>query len=230
MTDREELLAKQAKGMESTLVKSQRLTFGPKFYAERGRTLRIIATVRHDDECGNGHNTFSITAEIHEKCSNGMWREYSGGCLHDEVANHFPELAPLIKWHLCSTDGPLHYVSNTLYLAGDRDCWGLRKGEFRQLVNRKTGKPSWTLDEDSKLERYINADECPAPVVLQYKPWGRTGEGKDRELDAARRAAIWPEATDTELCADDLKERLEARLPKLMEQFKAAVESLGMTY
>jgi len=37
------------------------------------------------------------------------------GCLHDEIRQHFPELAHLIKWHLVSTDGPLHYIANTLY-------------------------------------------------------------------------------------------------------------------
>ena len=41
-------------------------------------------------------------------------------------------------------------------------------------------------------------------------------EGKERELDAARRVAIWPEATDEELTAPDLKGRLEARLPALL--------------
>ena len=43
-------------------------------------------------------------------------------------------------------------------------------------------------------------------------------------------AAIWPEATDEELTAPDLKERLEARLPALLEEFQAAVESLGFTW
>lgn len=45
------------------------------------------------------------------------WVEDSGGCIHDEVAKHFPELAHLIKWHLSSTDGPMHYVANTVYWA-----------------------------------------------------------------------------------------------------------------
>jgi hypothetical protein len=76
-----------------------------------GEPVMIAATVRYDDRCGNGHNTFSITADM----SDG-----SGGCQHEEVARYFPELAPLIKWHLVSTDGPLHYIENTMYWLGRR--------------------------------------------------------------------------------------------------------------
>ncbi len=76
----------------------------------------------------------------------------------------------------------------------------------------------------------VYADECPAPVVVEYRAYGRTGEGKERELDFARSSAIWPEATDAELMADDLKDRLIERQSQLLAEFKAAVESLGFTY
>ena len=101
----------------TTLTKQQRIKFGPKVYKENGVQYRITVEVRHDDDCGNGHNTFSITADIKRQAGN-RWIEDSCGCLHAEVSRHFPELAPLIKWHLCSTDGPLHYISNSLYWAG----------------------------------------------------------------------------------------------------------------
>ena len=55
-------------------------------------------------------------------------------------------------------------------------------------------------------------------------------QGQRRELDRARHAAIWPDATDEELTAPGLKERLEARLPALLAEFRAAVESLGFTW
>jgi hypothetical protein len=58
------------------------------------------------------------------------------------------------------------------------------------------------------------------------------GNGKARELDAARRAAIWEDATDDELCQEPakLKEMLEARLPKLLAEFRKRMESLGFIY
>ncbi len=155
--------------MSSTLTKSQVKIYGPIQYEERGITYRIRARVRYDDKCNNGRNTFSITGEI-DRLEGKRWREDSGGCIHGEIAKHFPELAPFVKWHLCSSDGPLHYVANTVYLAGDR------------------------------------------------------------ELDAARRAAIWPDATDEDLTAPGLEQRLEARLPALLAEFRKAVESLGFVF
>jgi hypothetical protein len=64
---------------------------------------------------GNQAPYFAITAEI-ERASHGRWREDSCGCLHAEVAEHFPELAPLIRWHLCTPGtGPMHYLENAVY-------------------------------------------------------------------------------------------------------------------
>ena len=53
---------------------------------------------------------------------------------------------------------------------------------------------------------------------------------EEGNLDYARSSAVWPEATDEELLSPILKELLLARLPKLMTEFKAAVESLGFIY
>lgn len=211
-------------------------------YIVDGKPETIIAEVRHDDRCGNGHNTFSITgtiystrrhageATVQHESGHKLWADVCG-CIHDEIAKRLPELAPYIKWHSCSTKGPLHYLGNTIHLAGDRDCWGLLKGEFQPFTDKETGLPKWRLaDVPSAFNRTITAAEKPDPVTLEWEPWGRTGEGKERELDAARRAAIWPEATDAELTAPDLRERLEARLPALLAEFQAAVESLGFIY
>jgi hypothetical protein len=105
----------------------------------------------------------------------------AGGCLRDEIAQHIPELAKYIKWHLCSSDGPLHYIGNTAYWAGQRGF--------------TTGNP-----------------------------------GGPPNLTHARSTAIWPDATDEELLAPGLEDRLKARLPALLEDFQLAMESLGFTY
>jgi hypothetical protein len=116
---------------ESKLTKKQVKYFGPKPIAGWGKNAHIKAEVRYDDECGNGHNTFAITADIYIP---GRRDIEAGGCLHDEIAQHFPDLAPYIKWHLCSSDGPMHYIQNTIFLASDRDCWGRLKGEPYNFV------------------------------------------------------------------------------------------------
>lgn len=82
--------------------------------------------LQFDDTCGNGHCTFSITGE---KGRIGARDSDEAGCIHDEINKAFPQLAKYIKWHLTSTDGPMHYLANAVYLAGDRDCHGKRKGE-----------------------------------------------------------------------------------------------------
>lgn len=205
-------------------------------YTERGAKYRITGRLRFDDECHNGHESFSITADIHE-WRNGAWREYTGGCCHDEIARRFPEWAHLIPWHLTSTDGPMHYEANTVYLAGNRDCHGLLAGEFRQHTSRGPhqadgvpGVPHWELDRPDMRDVY--ATEKPAPVVLEWKPSGRTGEGKARELEAARRAAVWPDATDAELMQepDALRAALAARLPALLARFKADMLACGFVW
>ena len=88
-----------------------------KTYIKNGQKYRITAHMRFDDDCKNGHNTFAITADI-DRASGKGWIDDAGGCLHDDIALHFPELQPYIKWHLTSTDGPMHYVANALYWLG----------------------------------------------------------------------------------------------------------------
>jgi hypothetical protein len=213
-------------------------------YTDGGVRYYVQAIIRHDDECGNGHNTFSITGNIYSKHGDKKetplileegqqvyWE--GGGCCHDDIVKAIPKLEPYIKWHLCSTDGPMHYIANTLYNAGDRDCWGLREGEKRQIKNRKTGELAWILEPEKRLPKQIDSLECPTETtIMRYVPWCNIGEGKERDLDAARSSAIWPEATDEQLMLepDELKKLLLERHPKLMQEFREAVESLGLIY
>jgi len=193
----------------------------------------FIVNVRYDDEGGNGHNSFAITGELYGKGrrtneprvenSNGKGRWLCCcGCMHEDVAKHFPALALLLKWHLCSTDGPMHYVANTLYHASDKDCWGYRRGEQKR---DKDCKLMWVLPTSEHLPSVVSADEQPESKGIQYVPL--LSEGKEPDLEAARWSAIWPDATLEQL---QDKHALEARLPALMEEFKRDVESLGFVY
>ncbi len=87
--------------MKTVLTKKQVQT-KTKLYSDGGVAYKINVKIRYDDECGNGHNTFTITANIYEKGKRGGWRDHSGGCCHGEIAKRFPEFVHLIKWHLCS--------------------------------------------------------------------------------------------------------------------------------
>ena len=255
------------------------------------RDTAIVATVRFDDHCGNGHCTFTTTGNVLETDARGARRDpvRAGGCIHDLLAVAFPELAPAIKWHLTSTDGPMHYPGNVTYLAGDADCYGRRQGDVsRWEYGVRFGNSPVTHTTRSKFwhflkERYsptsldsfvvvaINhvntpgdnyrfkpkytfagfADkwhDCPfdsqaeanefagamnsaigvefAQIPVEYS------EGKARELDHARSCAVWPEASDAELSVPkaELEAVLMARLPAMMAEFRATVESLGFDY
>lgn len=108
----------------SKLIKSQSKTITVKFKEDTKKRM-IDVEMRFDDECSNGYNTFSIVGDL--------WRSHvsrhdsnmiSGGCIHSAISKHAGEelcgeikLKDLIKWHLTSTDGPIHYIANTIYHA-----------------------------------------------------------------------------------------------------------------
>ena len=50
---------------------------------------------------------------------------------------------------------------------------------------------------------------------------------KKANIEAARRAAVWPDATLAQLSD---KEALNERLPALMSDFRADIEKLGFTF
>ena len=229
---------------------------------QHGGDGTISVTIRWDDHCNNGHNTFSLTGALR------TGRDSIGGCIHEEIARYMPEFAKYIPYHLVSADGPLHYFANTTYFAGDRDFNGARSGEQRRDEGR--GK-MWQLaaspysvcfsDEQPAPQEYpyepvldangeqarnfegvplwqevgrpyakIASEVAPKPRTQPYRPV--LGEGKECELDAARRAAVWPDASDEVLSQDkpELEKALAQRLPALMDEFKAVVESLDFVY
>jgi len=197
-------------------------------YKEQGQ---IVVEIRYDDRCGNGHNSFAITGEV-RRLRNMTDAIISCGCIHEDIKKHFPELTKYIKWHHMSSDGPMHYVANTVYHASNRDCYSLLEGEHHQIVNGKTGLPCWVL-KGADVPKYIDSDGQPeAPGAAKYVPFERIGAGKEREFDRARSTAIWPEATDEDLSQskEDLSKALEARLPALIKNFTIAVTELGFIF
>ena len=81
---------------------------------ENGNT-KITVTIRLDDECKNGHQDFSITADGYEK-RNGRFYESFGGCCHDEIEKYFPEYSIFIPLHLSTYKGvPMYASENGFY-------------------------------------------------------------------------------------------------------------------
>lgn len=261
---------------KTTLTKSQKKTIGPVSFIEDGRDLEILARLRYDDDCGNGHNTFSITGIV-RTAKRGQ--EEMGGCIHEEIEKHFPELKHLIKWHLTSSDGPLHYIANTMYLAGTKDCNGKDKGEPRafkkfakfgdfpitkelpdnfadflqsnkvnklEIIPIEHVKDNYDYGDKFTFKGYTDTwHKCPFDSNREAEEFLQTlksykleivelpylwGTGKERDLDAARRAAVWLDATNEELTSDGLKQRLEKRLPSLIREFAKDMKKLEFTF
>lgn len=212
----------------------------PLFELRRG-TYRLVASVRWDDCCANGSNSFHYGLDIYIGTEDRCSAHY---CVYDApahiLANVPASISSLARWNGCHPFGPWYYIENTLFMASDRDPNKLRKGERRQLRNGKTGQPCWRLkavDADGqetslRIGGIVDADEPPPPppLRLEYLPVWVEGVGKEPQLDSARRSAIWPDATDEELMADDLEDKLRARLPALLVEFRKVVEGLGLTW
>lgn len=199
---------------------------------------RVLVEARFDDNPVNYHETFAITGSYWtaEDRKRRTREPSAGGCIHEEIAAAFPELAHLIKWHLTSVDGPMHYIANTLYHACNRDYHGLLKGEQKPLL--RGGKPGafcyeWRADDGRKpYELGISPSADDAPVTFRPCLKMITGKGKERQLDSARSAAVWPDATDADLCQEPeaLKAALVARLPALLANFHADMEAAGFLW
>lgn len=206
----------------STLTKSQTKKFGPKPIEGYGSGAQMTVTVRWDDECGNVHNTFAITAEVRRP---GRRDIEACGCMHEDIAKVFPELAHLVKWHLFDSTAPLHYIANTVYHVrenGPTHAWVYFKGQC---------DPKGIGGNEERLLGYVLASKAREVVGVEgYRIKWDDKTAKARNLNAARSSACWPEATDEELTAPGLEDRLRARLPALMERFRADVESLGFTW
>lgn len=207
-------------------IRSQRAAVFGRPIEGYGTNASITVELRFDDTCNNGHESFAITAEVRRPNQRDV---EACGCLHEDIARVFPELAPLIKWHLVGADGPMHYVDDTLYHAGDRDCYGLRKGERAPILGPDK-VPTWV--PKITPEKYVKGSDQPAPVLVEYELWCSEGEGKERNLDAARTSAVWPDATDEELCQErpQLEAALKARLPALVAEFKQTMLDVGFIY
>lgn len=77
---------------------------------------KIVVKIRLYDECKNGHQDFSITADIYEKAKNGRNVWVAGGCCHDEILKYFPQFKMFVDLHLSDYKGsPMYAVENRFY-------------------------------------------------------------------------------------------------------------------
>lgn len=177
---------------------------------------------------GNSQPQFSITVENAWIQRQGYKQHYGCGCMHELVKALLPEWGELVKWHLVGPKGPMHYISNALWHASDKDCWGWKHGE--QKRERDSGKPLWYIyaegaagyiegeSSEEALDNYLNRIRQRARVDPLL------GEGKEPNFDHFRSTAVWPEITDEQIIelrdSGKLQAALEDRLPALVAEFR----------
>jgi post-segregation antitoxin (ccd killing protein) len=163
------------------------------------------AILKFGDECGNGHNMFSITVDGGERFV---------GCCHDFISTHWPEYAHLIKWHLCSTNGPMHYIANTVYhataISPHQNQWYLYLDNRPIEIVGKKGR----LEAIKKYGKNAQFKEYLNPLA------------KDASIDMARVTAVAPDATLEQLRD---KQWLRNRLPALLDQFAQDIQQTFKT-
>jgi hypothetical protein len=88
------------------------------FYAN-GEKYRIDVRSELVHRDGNASPYFSIGGDIFRIAKNGRKVWEAGGCIHDQIIKHFPQLQPLVDVHLSNEDGvPMHAYANAGYWAG----------------------------------------------------------------------------------------------------------------
>ena len=118
----------------SKWVRSQFFTRTVRDFKHEGKIIRKLEIlVRYDDDCNNGYNMFNVTG-IANDCRS---------CMRKLIASAFPDLAPLLKWDLVTSYGPIHYFHNTHYYASQRDLQAARRSAFwpdatlEQLIEKR---------------------------------------------------------------------------------------------
>ena len=132
--------------LKSVLTRNQKQTF-TKMIKFEGKPCKMTVNIRYDDECNNGHNTFSITGTINE-LGVRIDSMICAGCIHEEIKKYFPEFKHLIKWHLCSSDGPMYYMANTKYWVKNNNIANAKKSAIWGVTSQDTDNNLKLLDDE----------------------------------------------------------------------------------
>lgn len=233
------------------LFKSQRWVSEYRFFGapKRGQkhTHRIQVTIRFSEIGQNDFMDFSVTCTIDRRSPtvDTVWNSEGAGCNHEMIAEHFPQLAHLIKWHSHTTNGPINGASNAAYAASNRDHDGLLKGERRQiLLGGDPARPCWTraamrngemldLHEIRRESAYGTTKPVDEhPITVEWVPLCHVGKGKERDFSRARSFFPTMDISDVNLMLEraELEKRLTALIPQTIADFRADVERAGFMW
>lgn len=84
-------------------------------FFEGGKHYLFTYSIKLDDNCKNGHLTFSFTGSIKIKKGNGRYYDYISGAIGDIIIYFKSELSMFEKLHLCNHLGQPTYIDNIRY-------------------------------------------------------------------------------------------------------------------
>lgn len=173
-----------------------------------GNRERLTVKIRLNDECGNGHQDFAITADHYKNNRLDSW-----GCLHEMIAEHFPEFKPFINLHGRDfTGAPTYAIENSYYsLTKVREgeetpqsfCSHLRinKKEFNKI--NKTAF--------SEISFYLVLEE-----INIFKRWAEEAQKGIKELE---------KLTGKKFLIDSKRTQVNKPEPEAIEEEKNKIES-----
>jgi hypothetical protein len=189
-----------------------------KWTEEQGsRTVRVTMVTSYGLHYikGSAAPYFSVTANGKE---NG--RDTFGGCCHDLIEQHHPELSDVIALHLSDMDGaPLHAEANGWH-------WLARACEIPEQYGPSDKTPEEALETfmgHCRIERQRALDiveelKAIEPVAQAREAWQRICEAMRPRWEREAKACI--EAHDLEVYGDTwppVPKVIEALMPELAE-------------
>jgi hypothetical protein len=135
----------------------------------------ISATAQLVHLSGNTRPYFSVTGEIRNLRRKEDNQIETCGCIHEEIAEHFPELSPLITLHLSDDDGtPMHAAANGAYFLGFMQFKPDRTPDFEAFAQL------WRITEEDARTIYHLATMHRTPIAYiemmaaqQAERWAR---------------------------------------------------------
>lgn len=174
-----------------------------------GNTMLIKISL--NDECKNGHQDFSITADIWQKEKPKIDRYWiMGGCCHDEILATNPHLKIFVDLHLCDYKGiPMYAIENGLYHL--KEGFNNTKPESENFKTEFCEYYRVTPDQFDSLKTSENKVQYATKLIA-------LGVLKQWETQANEAISILEEMTGTKFLVDSKKTQFNAPTPDQIKE------------
>ena len=163
-------------------------------------STKQIIEIRLDDECHNGHDDFSMTADLYEKRKNGRWVCVGGGCCHDDIVAKNKDLKIFADLHLRNNIGqPLYAIENGLYWIKDGNKKNIQ--EMYLLTDEEAEEIMNYNDKESVLYFIKKHD-----LEKRWKELADKGIAKLEELCGGKYTPTTTKYQDLTITDDEVKE------------------------